>query len=114
MNVNENDQDFPIRSDVDEDDQDEFPVEMQQGVSPHNPRHKYPFKKMKVGDSFFAPVGEGETQASKRGTIWRQAKNHFKAYGLEDTMQVVTRIRSENGVKGVRVWFVAKQDYTSP
>ncbi len=54
---------------------------------------KYPWKSLEIGDSFFV-IGVKRTSIS--GSI-----NHAqKRYGLTLT----SRIREENGVKGVRVW----------
>ena len=56
-------------------------------------RRRYPWKKMKVGDSFFLP-GNEQTQ----NTVSGAGRNIFGA-GC-----VSTRKTTENGVVGYRVW----------
>jgi len=81
---------FPVNFKV----QDDHPVTAK-------PKLKYPFDRMKVGDSFFAP---GQVTARKgtagQGAAHSAAKAYGRAHGLKFTGKTVV----ENGVKGVRIW----------
>lgn len=55
----------------------------------------YPFRAMQVGDSFFAPT--------QRHALQRNAYNHGRRLGYRFTSRLVT----EKGVKGPRIWRVA-------
>lgn len=57
---------------------------------------KYPFAQMAVGDSFFAP----NRPQNAFGTF-------IALWGKRDGRKFTTRIRVENGVRGVRVWRTA-------
>jgi hypothetical protein len=59
-------------------------------------RETYPFSKMAVGDSFFAP---GATTQKLAGSFSTQRRRYGRKFSV--------RTLTENGVKGVRVWRVA-------
>lgn len=70
-------------------------IEVEKGVpipSKTAPHSKYPFSKMSIGDSFFAPVNTPR--------IWGSISAYCKRHGGKFTARAVT----ENGVQGVRVW----------
>jgi len=69
---------------------DEIKVEKNVPMPPSITR--YPFRKMNVGDSFFAP--------GKTGTDISKASQIYKADGLRFTARTVV----ENGIKGARAW----------
>lgn len=61
------------------------------------------WKRLEVGDSFFAPVqpsGYGGTQRKLQSLLVTQAMHYCREYGWEFT----TRQVIENDVPGVRVW----------
>ena len=74
--------------------------EIEQGVKiPETSRRsKYPWGKMKVGDSFFVPTPK-ETNIAAHSTSIRAAGIRTLGKGMT-TVKVVT----ENGVEGVRAW----------
>lgn len=67
----------------------ELPI--QKGLPTPNKRlNRYPFAKMEVGDSFFAPL-------TPSASILTSARRHLPK-------RFTTRSVVENGVRGVRVW----------
>lgn len=58
-------------------------------------QRKYPFRDMRVGDSFFAP---GKTRQQLKTSI---------RYATCECRQFTTRRVTENGVTGLRVWRIA-------
>lgn len=61
---------------------------------------KYPFREMKVGDSFFVPSESQEMSAKITSTLHGVASNIFGKGGI------TTRRVEEKGQLGVRVWRV--------
>lgn len=68
----------------------------------------YPFREMEPGQSFFVPLSFQKSLVSLQSSLLGNAKHHFGT-----TKQVTTRMVSENGVQGVRVWRV-KQEGEKP
>lgn len=65
--------------------------------------NKYPLATMGIGDSFFIPLGdEGNDvikQRLKRAVMGRRV--------TEPAFDVAVRLRTENGLNGIRVWRTA-------
>ena len=67
-----------------------------------NKNGRYPFDTLKVGDSFFVPA-EGANVVAVRSAAYMYAKSHLD-------YKVTARLVEEDGVKGVRIWRVAKEE----
>lgn len=70
-------------------------VKIDKGVpvpAPYNA--KYPWKSLKINDSFFIPQAQ-------------RTQSNLHAAALQSKIKVKTRTVTENGVKGVRVWRIA-------
>ncbi len=65
---------------------------------------KYPFKDMKVGDSFFVP-GADTVPAILRGRLYASCSNRRQASGKTERFSV--RIETNGHGEGVRVWRTA-------
>lgn len=59
-------------------------------------RHRYPFKEMKIGDSFHAPCDPGESNHRAQTRLTNAARSAYGAGG-----HVVTQVQPSGGV---RVW----------
>ena len=71
----------------------------------------YPFDKMKVGDSFFAPQVEGRTKNRHQNVVSSSARYYAKLndVAFKTRSAVETKIHSsgvDSNVPGVRVWRV--------
>lgn len=66
---------------------------------------KYPFRFMRIGDSFFigCPIGEQE----KKITAIKTAANHYsKKQSSANKVKLGHHCRNEGGVEGIRFWRV--------
>lgn len=72
-----------------------FEIESGKPIPP-DPRKKYPFDQMEVGDSFFVPLGDNEQRVKK--TVSNCARSFGKRVGQRFS------IRSDGD--GIRIWRV--------
>ena len=72
----------------------EYKIEKDVPTPPAN-RSKYPWRKMAVGDSFFAPAALQRVIGSNASRVGKKLGRKY-----------VTRVMTENGIEGVRVWRV--------
>lgn len=66
---------------------------------------RFPLDQLDIGDSFFIPPNimlETETFTNLR--------SHINGYAQTARISITTRIRSEDGIIGMRVWRVQVQD----
>jgi len=63
---------------------------------------KYPFGKMKVGDSFFITVPEGDNADRLKNRLSQASRTFGKRQDPE--RKYILRTRLENEISGVRVW----------
>ena len=65
----------------------------------------YPWDEMEVGDSFFYPTDDDMTPMKRQNSVFSSVAYYRTANRLtNDNYGITTRRRTENGVKGVRVW----------
>lgn len=73
------------------------PLNLEKGIpippNPNDTKGLYPFDKMKIGDSFFAP-GKTTTDLCRRSLYWSARLG----------TRYVSRMRRENEVMGTRCW----------
>lgn len=82
--------------------QDEIAVESGVPMPDPNPgrRSKYPWARMKVGDSFVVRFESREQAKARQGSIRSSAANAAKQYQHRYTLRVI----EENGLPAIRVW----------
>lgn len=70
---------------------------------------KYPWAEMKVGDSFFVPVGTNTTIYALGNSLYHSGRTWLLRHGLKH-LTIAKRTATEDGVKGVRVWLVDREE----
>ena len=73
----------------------------------------YPWSDMKAGDSFFVST-ENEHHRRVANTVYNCGRVWLSRRGLDDQFRISQRRVEENGVKGVRVWMLARSERISP
>jgi hypothetical protein len=87
--------------------------EIDKGMVPPPPQNgsgpagKYPWPQMEAGDSFFVPF-DGRTRITVQSSI--ASTGHTWCRRHRPDLKAVTRSVTEDGVEGVRVWFVTRED----
>ena len=66
---------------------------------------KYPWSRMKDGDSFFVPKKKGRTARDAGNTAQMSGRAWLRRNQINQ-VRVAVRVTKEDGVEGARIWFV--------
>lgn len=69
---------------------------------------RFPLDSLNIGDSFFIPPTVMDEQDT-----FNDLRSCVVGYAVREDIEITTRIRSENGIVGMRVWRIQKQDKVS-
>ena len=69
---------------------------------------KYPWAKMKVGDSFFVAEADNALRKKLSHSLYHSGRTWLLRRHLDKEFRIAQRQRTEHGIKGGRVWMLAK------